>query len=59
MLIANAHAILGPGFFVPGRNHEIIKWLLESGLQIGWPANLMTVGSYQEPLIPFLPSLAY
>ena len=58
-LIANAHAILGPGFFVPGRNYEIIKWLLESGFQIGWPANLMTIGPYQEPLTPFLPSLAY
>jgi GNAT superfamily N-acetyltransferase len=59
VLIANAPTILGPGFFVPGRNHEIIKWLLDNGFQIGWPANLMTVGSYQEPLTPFLPSLAY
>jgi hypothetical protein len=58
-LIANASAILGPGFFVPARNHEIINWLLESGFQIAWPANLMTVGPYQEPLTPFLPSLAY
>jgi hypothetical protein len=59
MLIANASTILGPGFFVPGRNYEIIKWLFESGFQIGWPANLMSVGPYQEPLTPFLPSLAY
>jgi GNAT superfamily N-acetyltransferase len=58
-LIGNASTILGPGFFVPGRNHEIIKWLLENGFQIGWPANLMTIGHYQEPLMPFLPSLAY
>jgi GNAT superfamily N-acetyltransferase len=58
-LIANASAILGPGFFVPARNHEIINWLLEKGFQIGWPANLMTIGPYQEPQIPFLPSLAY
>jgi hypothetical protein len=59
MLISNAPTILGPGFFVPARNHEIIKWLLESEFHIGWPANLMTVGPYQEPLTPFLPSLAY
>src|ERR687884_1355033 len=59
VLIAKAPTILGPGFFVPGRNHEIIKWLLDNGFQIGWPANLMTVGPYQEPLTPFLPSLAY
>jgi N-acetylglutamate synthase-like GNAT family acetyltransferase len=58
-LIANASAILGPGFFAPARNYEIIRWLLENGFQIGWPANLMTIGTYQEPLTPFLPSLAY
>ena len=58
-LIANASAILGPGFFAPARNHEIINWLLEKGFKIGWPANLMTIGPYQEPQIPFLPSLAY
>jgi len=58
-LIANASAILGPGFFVPARNHEVINWLLENGFKIGWPANLMTIGHYQEPLMPFLPSLAY
>ena len=59
VLIANASVILGPGFFVPARNHEVINWLLECGFQIGWPANLMTIGPYQEPLAPFLPSLAY
>ena len=58
-LIANASTILGPGFFAPARNHELINWLLENGFQIGWPANLMTVGPYQEPQTPFLPSLAY
>jgi hypothetical protein len=58
-LIDNASAILGPGFFVPARNREIINWLLENGFKIGWPANLMTIGPYQEPLMPFLPSLAY
>lgn len=59
VLIANASAILGPGFFVPARNYEVINWLLECGFQIGWPANLKTIGPYQEPLAPFLPSLAY
>jgi GNAT superfamily N-acetyltransferase len=58
-LIASAFTILGPGFFAPARNHEVINWLLENGFQIGWPANLMTIGPYQEPLTPFLPSLAY
>jgi predicted N-acetyltransferase YhbS len=58
-LIANASAILDPGFFVPARNYEVMNWLLEHGFQIVWPANLMTAGPYQEPLTPFLPSLAY
>ncbi len=58
-LIANAPYILGPGFFVPARNREVISWLLENGFQIGWPANLMTMGPYQEHLMPFLPSVAY
>lgn len=58
-LIGNASAILGPGFFVPARNYEVINWLLENHFRIGWPANLMTIGPYQEPPTPFLPSLAY
>lgn len=58
-LIANAPAILGPGFFVPSRNQELIGWLIENGFRVEWPANLMTIGQYQEPSTPFLPSLAY
>jgi hypothetical protein len=58
-LIASASTILGLGFFAPAKNYEVISWLLENGFQIGWPANLMTIGPYQEPLMPFLPSLAY
>jgi GNAT superfamily N-acetyltransferase len=58
-LIANSSAILGPGFFVPGRNSDLFRWLLDAGFRIAWPANLMTVGNYVEPLGPFLPSIAY
>lgn len=58
-LIANAPAVLGPGFFAPARNREVVNWLLQNGFQIGWPANLMTFGPYKEPPMPFLPSLAY
>ena len=58
-LIASAQIILGPGFFVPARNHELLNWLLENGFRIAWPANLMSLGPYQEPRMPFLPSLAY
>ncbi len=58
-LIGHAPAFLGPGFFVPGRNHHLVTWLFRSGFKIGWPANLMSLGKYQEPEMPFLPSLAY
>ena len=58
-LIANASAILGHGFFVPGRNYDLLRWLLDAGFRIVWPANLMTVGNYQDPTAPFLPSIAY
>jgi hypothetical protein len=58
-LIYYASTILDPGFIVHARNYEMITWLLENGFQIGWPANLMTIGPYQDPLTPFLPSLAY
>jgi len=58
-LISHAPIILGPGFFVSGRNHHLLTWLFRSGFRIGWPANLMSMGKYQEPKTPFLPSLAY
>lgn len=57
-LIGNASTIGGPGF-VPGWDHEIINSSLENGMQINWPANLMTIGPYQEPSTPFLSSLTY
>ena len=58
-LISTAQMITGPGFFVPSRNQELISWLFENRFTIAWPANLMTLGQYQEPKGPFLPSLAY
>jgi predicted N-acetyltransferase YhbS len=58
-IIAGSLGITGPGFFVPAKNREIIMWLLEQGFRIQWPANLMTLGPYVDPTLPFLPSLAY
>jgi predicted N-acetyltransferase YhbS len=58
-LVANASAIIGPGFFVPGRNSDLLRWLLDAGFRMVWPANLMTVGNYPDPTAPFLPSIAY
>jgi GNAT superfamily N-acetyltransferase len=58
-LIANSSTILGPGFFVPGRNSDLLRWLLDAEFRILWPANLMTIGNYQDPSGPFIPSIAY
>lgn len=58
-LISSAQTILGPGFFIPARNHELMNWLFENNFRIAWPANLMTLGPYQQPDSAFLPSLAY
>lgn len=58
-LISSAPRILGPGFFVPIRNGELFRWLLEAGLRAAWPANLMTLGPYQEPAGAYLPAIAF
>ena len=58
-LISHAATYLGPGFFVPTRNGELFRWLLESGFRGLWPATLMTMGRYQEPAGVFLPAISY
>ena len=58
-LIAHAPAFLGPGFFFPARNTDLLRRLLQAGLRIGWPATLMTTGPYLEPEVAYLPSIAY
>ena len=58
-LVSSAPAIIGHGLFVPARNADLMRWLLEAGFRISWPANLMTIGQYNEPSAPYLPSIAY
>ena len=58
-LITGSTGITGPGFFVPAKNREIILWLLEQGFRTQWPVNLMSMGPYTDPTLPFLPFLAY
>jgi N-acetylglutamate synthase-like GNAT family acetyltransferase len=58
-LIAGASQILGPGFFVPTRNGELLRWLLGAGMRAAWPATLMSLGPYQPPAGAFLPSIAF
>jgi predicted N-acetyltransferase YhbS len=58
-LVAGASQILGPGFFVPTCNGELLRWLLGAGMRAAWPATLMSRGPYQPPAGAFLPSIAF
>ncbi|MER9794884.1 GNAT family N-acetyltransferase [Mesorhizobium sp. M0213] len=58
-LVDASPGIMGPGFFVPTRNNELVRWLLDRGFRAQWPATLMTTGPYQEPAGAFLPSIAF
>src|SRR5919108_5627678 len=56
-LIGASPAILGPGFLLPSRNSELLRWCLEHGLRIVQPMTLMSIGLYNEPARAFLPSI--
>lgn len=58
-LIAAAPAFQAPGFLVPTRNGELMRWCLDRGLRIATQATLMTVGLYNEPMGRYLPSISY
>jgi ribosomal protein S18 acetylase RimI-like enzyme len=59
LLIGTAPAVMGPGFFVPIRNGELLRWLFDNGFRASWPASLMTRGHYQEVTGAFMPSIAF
>jgi predicted N-acetyltransferase YhbS len=58
-LIAAAKSFDGPGFLVPSRNGELMRWCLARGLRITQPMTLMTIGLYNEPSGAYLPSVLY
>lgn len=58
-LIGAAPAFIGPGFLLPTRNGELLRWCLAKGLRIVQPMTLMSRGFYQEPVGAFLPSILY
>ena len=58
-LIAAARAIGGGGFLMPTRNGELFRWCLNNGLRLVHQMTLMTVGLYNEPTAPYLPSVLY
>ncbi len=58
-LICAADEFTGPGFQVPSRNAELMRWCLEEGLRIRQPMTLMSIGPYREPTGAFIPSVIF
>ena len=58
-LIGAAKEFMGPGFLVPSRNGEIMRWCFAKGLRMIQPLTLMTRGLYNEPVGAYLPSILY
>ncbi len=58
-LIAAAPAFPGPGFLLPVRNGEMMRWCLAQGLRVTQTMTLMTIGLYNEPQGAWLPSVLY
>jgi len=58
-LIAAAPAFLGPGFLLPTRNAELLRWCLDNGLRVVQPMTLMSLGLYSEPRGATLPSVSF
>lgn len=46
-------------FLLPTRQSELFRWCLKRGMRAVKPMTLMTMGKYQEPLTPYLPSVGY
>ena len=48
-LIGAATEFPGPGFLLPTRNSELLRWCIEKRLRIVQPMTLMSMGLYNEP----------
>jgi predicted N-acetyltransferase YhbS len=58
-LIGAAESFPGPGFLVPLRNGELLRWCLAAGLRITQTMTLMSIGLYNPPEGAWLPSVTY
>jgi predicted N-acetyltransferase YhbS len=56
-LVGAARSFPGPGFLLPSRNGELLRWCLARGLKVMQPMTLMTMGLYSEPSGAWLPSI--
>ena len=58
-LIGAAQSFPGPGFLVPTRNGELMRWCLGQDLRITQTMTLMTIGPYNRPDGSWLPSVNF
>jgi GNAT superfamily N-acetyltransferase len=58
-LISAATEFHGCGPLIPSRNGELLRWCFSKGLRLMQQTTLMTVGLYNEPRLPFIPSILY
>jgi GNAT superfamily N-acetyltransferase len=58
-LISAAPEFLGCGPLIPSRNGELLRWCYSKGLRLMQQMTLMTVGLYNDPRSPFIPSIRY
>jgi hypothetical protein len=58
-LISAATAFTGPGFLLPTRNDDVLRWCLDHNLRLVKQQTLMTIGLYNEPAGAYLPSILY
>ena len=58
-LISAATEFAGCGPQIPSRNGELLRWCYSKGLRLMQLNTLMSVGLYNEPRYPFIPSILY
>src|SRR5271154_5544696 len=58
-LFSAAPEFLGCGPLIPSRNGELFRWCLNKGLRLMQQMTLMSVGLYNEPRFPFIPSILF
>ncbi len=58
-LISAAPEFLGCGPLIPSRNGELLRWCYSKSLRLMQQMTLMSVGLYNEPRSPFIPSIIY
>jgi len=58
-LISAATEFAGCGPQIPSRNGELLRWCYSKGLRLMQLNTLMSVGLYNDPRTPFIPSILY